>query len=64
MYNQNNPDDDGNNQYMLLEDFESFAADGTNARGLFFSEPYQFGSAWPWPITIKKSGHSGNGIAR
>ena len=63
MYNQNNPDDDGNNQYMLLEDFESFAADGTMPAGYSSSDLTSFGVPAVAEYQIKKSGHSGNGIA-
>lgn len=62
MFNPGSPDMD-NDDYMLLEGFDSFETDSTMPEGYSSSDLTQFGVPAVAEYFIKKSGHSGNGIA-
>lgn len=59
---QEQDDDGGNEQYLLLEDFEGFEADGSTPAGYTAPDLTGFGVPAVPVYEILKSGHSGNGI--
>lgn len=59
---QKQEDDGGNEQYLLLEDFEGFDADGSTPAGYTAPDLTSFGVPTVPVYEILKSGHLGNGI--